>query len=760
MDEFERELMAAFALEAVEHVQGMTAGLLDLERGVVESEGEPLLVRVYRQAHSLKGAARTVGLGPVEHVCQALENVFAAMRSGQLEPTPGLWDELQLAVAALERLLANPADPDVTTSEIVERVRQFVDRPPPPRSEKMARPSPPTPLPQLTEPPPPPLPAPTQTVPALAPPVAPAGVASSPPQRAEAVIRVQVRKVEALFAHSEELIGATFAHRARLADLRALLVRVAAWRKALEDEELTREAPPLGDQVVGMVRSMLAEVRELEQRMANDCVALERQVRDLTDAARAVLLQPVGGALEPFHKLVRDLARDQGKTIQMVVQDGGISVDRRILEALRDPLLHMLRNAADHGIETEDERRAAGKPAGATIRLTARHVGVDTVELRVEDDGRGFDLERLRERACELGLADRADLSSWSDAAVAELAFASELSTADRVTALSGRGLGLSIVRQAMGALGGTAHIASTSPQGSVFLLRLPVTLASFRGVVVYAGGAPFIIPSRMVERALRWLPQSLGTVTGTSTLAVDGVQLPTHHLAQLLGLGHGGAPKSREATGLVVQVGSRRVVLVVDQLAGEQEGLVKGLGVLLRKVRGVSGVATLAGHALVPVLDPGQLLRGSYGQEDVGPTTVSGGTTAASEKARLTADRTATIAVAEDSATARLLLVHVLESAGYKVRTAANGAEALLLLQSEHCDALISDVEMPVMNGFDLTAAVRADPKLAELPVILVTSLESKSDRSRGAQVGANAYVVKRNFEPSVLLQALEHWL
>lgn len=769
MDDFERELMAAFALEAVEHVQGMTAGLLDLERGVVDADGEPLIVRVYRQAHSLKGAARTVGLAPVERICQALENVLAAMRSGQLRPQPAQWDELQGAIAAVDRLLADPNVTDVDADGIAERLNRVASTPsvaePPAPPPSVVQPVAHLPAESAVPPSTAPIASATQTIAALPRQRQASGAHTLPQAGADAVIRVQVRKIEALFAHSEDLLGAAFSQRARLAEVRALMGRVAAWRKALEDDEFTREAPPLGDQVVGMVKSMLAEVRQLEQSLAQDCATLDRQVRDLTDAARAVLLQPMVGALEPFHKLVRDLGRDQAKPMQLAVHDAGISVDRRILEALRDPLVHLLRNAVDHGIESAAERRTAGKPVTAQISLIAQHVGVDTVELRIEDDGRGLNFARLRERAVALGLADASDLQSWSDAMVADLAFATELSTAEKVSSLSGRGLGLAIVRQAIEALGGTARVGATSGEGTAFVLRLPVSLASFRGVVVQAGGSNFVVPSRAVERALRWQTQSLGTVSGTTSLAVDGAQLPAHRLDSLLGLPasprrDGASESGSSEIGLVIQAGGRRVVLVVDALFGEQEGLVKGLGPLLRSVRGVSGVATLASHALVPVLDPGQLLAVTRRHVALSSSSADMPAFDVPVPGHLRAGGQATIMVAEDSATARLLLVHVLEGAGYKVWSAGNGAEALAMLQAEHCDALVSDVEMAVMNGFELTAAVRADPKLADLPVILVTSLESRADRSRGAAAGANAYVVKRNFEPTVLLQALERWL
>lgn len=784
MDDFERELMAAFAEEAVEHVQGITVGLLALERGERTVDGEPLLVRTYRQAHSLKGAARTVGIAPVEHICQAMESLLAVLKAGTLEPCQEHWDELQGAIGAVQRLLQTPEHADVDAQALAARLdrlarmdaganRQHSERSarvePAPRDDVgdyaqgaavaslTPEPAdPPTdvraddgPSPFASE-----LPARQRRPPSSVTAASGQGMLKLSTGSGDTTVRVQVRKVEALFSRSEELLGAAFTQRARLAEVRSLLSRVAGWRKALEDEELTREAPPLGDQVVGMVKSVLADVRALEQHLSDDCNALDRQVRDLTDAARAVLLQPIVGALEPFHKMIRDLARDQGKVVDVQIDDSDISVDRRILEALRDPLVHVLRNSIDHGIELPGERLARGKPRRAQISLTARHLGVDTVELRVCDDGRGLNLERIQQKAIDLGLRERAELETWSDTERAQLVFASELSTSDTVSHLSGRGLGLAIVARAVEGLGGTASVESTGGLGTCIVMRLPVSLASFRGVVLQVAGQTYVAPSRAVERALHCSAAQLGTVSGTDTLAVDGVQLPAHRLERLLGLPSTVPLPGQAQWGLVVNAGGRRAVLLVDALLGEQEGLVKGLGRQLRHVRGVSGVATLAAHTLVPVLELAELLGVS--QRAGSPMHHADSL----EPMENSATRAPLVAVAEDSATARLLIVHLLEAAGYCVRTAGNGAEALALLHSESFDALISDVEMPVMNGFDLTASVRADPSLADLPVILVTSLESRADRERGATVGANAYVVKRNFEPQVLLAALQRWL
>jgi two-component system chemotaxis sensor kinase CheA len=809
--DFERELLAAFAEEAADHVRGLTSGLLDLENGITQGDGEPLIARVYRQAHSLKGAARAVGLANVEHVCHAMESVLAAMKAGALLGSPPLFDELQSAVQAVDDWLQGGDGDTQLAATLATRLMAMLQPPkaqptaPPPSQQSAAQvplrpvsamataPTDPSGLPALSpslpkeltaeaapaqgasaaaigsapdakgDPAPPPATAPGADTALSAPPVKVtekaktgfAQTANPSAYNADSTVRVHVRKLEVLFAQSEELMSAAFAQRRRLAEARSLAARAAAWHKALEDQELSREAPPMCEQVGGMVQSMLAEARALETNLALDCAALERQLRDLGATARAALLQPFGGLFEPCHKVVRDLGREQGKSIELQVEGADLSVDRRVLEALRDPLMHLIRNACDHGVEMPQMRRAAGKPERAQIRLHAVPMGTDHVELRVHDDGGGMNPQRLRAKALALGLHTAEELDHWSDDAVFDLAFAAELSTASSVTTLSGRGLGLAIVRQALEEIGGSVAVQSRPGLGSVFVLRLPVSLSTFRGVLVASGGQVFAIPSHHVERVLPYRPEEQGTVAGQAMVGVGGIQLAAPRLAQLLGLAEPQGPPAVE-TAVVVAVAGRRMALRVDAVVSEEEGLAKGLGKQLRRVRGISGIANFAEHSLIPVV----LLADLVGAPGVPNVAMAGAQGPAAPTAFSPARPQYTICIAEDSATARQLVVHVLRNAGYRVHIAENGADALALLRTQPCDALITDVEMPVLDGFGLTEAIRADAQLHDLPVVLLTSLESREYREKGAAVGANAYVVKRNFEPGTLLAALERVL
>ncbi len=738
--DFERELLGAFAQEAADHVRGITAGLLDMENGVTHADGEPLIVRVYRQAHSLKGAARTVGLAEVESVCHAMETVLGAMKSASLAASPELYDKLQAAVQVVDEWLESGQGDEALAESTASQLMRVLETKLPLPTEA-AGPQPDRDRAPLAA-------QPAKTKAAAA---GHSGVFSG-----DATVRVQARMLEGLFAQSEELLSAAFASRQRLAETRSLAARLDGWRKAIESAELSGNAPPMCEQVGAMVRSLCADARQLDAKLTSDYIMVERQARDLLATARSALLQPFGGLFEPCHKVVRDLAREQGKSIELLIEGADLSVDRRILEAMRDPLIHLIRNACDHGAELPPQRRAAGKAEKTQIRLQAVPMGTDHVELRVIDDGGGVDPLHLRQKAVALGLYSEEELASWSDEAVLDLAFTAELSTAASVTTLSGRGLGLAIVRQSVESIGGSVAIRSRVGQGTAFILRLPVSLSTFRGVIVVSAGQVFALPSPQVERVVPYRPSDEGTVAGLPMFGVEGAQLPTLRLSQLLGLADS-RPVQTE-TAVVVAAGGRRVALRVDAVLAEEEGLAKGLGKQLCRVRGISGVANFSQYSLIPIIQLADLLSApaAANLHLVG----SGAAPLAPQTQGQRERPQRTICVAEDSATARHLVVHILEKAGYRVCAAENGADALGLLRTDHCDALVSDVEMPVLDGFALTEAIRADARLHDLPVVLLTSLESREYRDRGSAVGANAYVVKRNFDPEWLLAALERLL
>jgi two-component system chemotaxis sensor kinase CheA len=410
-----------------------------------------------------------------------------------------------------------------------------------------------------------------------------------------------------------------------------------------------------------------------------------------------------------------------------------------VVGVVREALIHLVANAVDHGIENAQDRLAAGKPAAGQLRIAAGQRDARQVWVRVSDDGAGLDPDALARAAG----ADPRELQRLDTRERLQLALRAGVSTRAEVTTVSGRGMGLAIVAEKVAAVGGTLAIESARGQGAAFELLLPVRLASIRALVVQAAGARSAVPLAALESVRAVAAGDVQTVENRETLAVDGQVLPLLRLAGLFGAADAGA-----ATGvaLVASGAQRRFALLVDAIVAEQDVLPRPLGPLLRRVRGVSAATELGDGALVPLLALDDIARiGAVRAAPQGGQ--AGGQPAGAARQVL---------VVEDSITSRLLLKHILEGAGCAVETAADGMEALSRLRQGRFDAVVSDVEMPHMDGLALTAAIRANAATAELPVILVTSLQTPAERERGLHAGADAYLTKGAFDQDQLLATL----
>jgi two-component system chemotaxis sensor kinase CheA len=468
-------------------------------------------------------------------------------------------------------------------------------------------------------------------------------------------------------------------------------------------------------------------------RLQRDRHMIDATVDGLLTETRRARMSPAATVLEIFPRMVRDLARSEGKDVEWHAQGGELPVDRRVLEAIKDPLIHLVRNAVGHGLETPQERLAAGKPARGRITAAVRPLENGRIELAVSDDGRGIDPEQVQ------AAARRARIDSAQDPF--ELVFRSGLSTSFVITDVSGHGLGLPIVKEQAERLGGTVTLESRPGAGITVRLVLPATVATFRGLLVHAGEQRFLLPAEAVERVVSGEPVSVG---GREMLRRDGELLPCAALAEVLGVERE-TPDPPHACAIVA-TGAGRAALVLDAISGEREVLVKELEPPLVRVRNIAAAGLLGGGELVLVLRPSDLVVGVLEQR---------GRTA---RARATdrPERAPRVLVVDDAVTTRAMERGLLELAGYEVVVAVDGVDAWTALKSEPFDLVVSDVDMPRMDGFELTLRIRADAALAELPVVLVSALEAREDKERGIEVGANAYVVKSSFEQSNLLEII----
>jgi two-component system chemotaxis sensor kinase CheA len=498
----------------------------------------------------------------------------------------------------------------------------------------------------------------------------------------------------------------------------------------------------------GYVRALEDRLRSVARSAARDSHLAGRQIDNLLDDSKALLMLPFSALSEALPKLVRDLARDQGKQVDLRISGADVHLDKRMVELLRDPLLHLVRNAIDHGIEPPLQRQAAGKPPRATLQVEARVLHGSQIGIDIVDDGAGLDPNRLREAALRSGGVTEATVMELDEQQTLELAFRPDVTTSPIITEISGRGLGLAIVREQAEKLGGRVEIENLAPHGARFRIVLPQSMATLRGLFVETGGQTFVLPSAHVERVLRAPRAGLKTVSRRETLAVDGQVVALAHLHELLGLTAHQSPTD-PLTIVLVGTGHHRLALAVDEVQQDAEILVKRLQKPLVRVRNIAGATVLASGKPVPILNVADLIKSAthvVAQEPEPPSAVPQGPAPLAQR----------VLLAEDSITSRLLLKGILESAGCEVTAVADGLEAFTALRSQPFDLLVSDIEMPRLDGFGLTARIRADRQLAELPVILVTALSRREDRERGIDVGANAYIAKASFDQRGLLDAV----
>jgi two-component system chemotaxis sensor kinase CheA len=458
---------------------------------------------------------------------------------------------------------------------------------------------------------------------------------------------------------------------------------------------------------------------------------------------------PFATLLDLFPKLVRDLSRAQSKEVTLSLRGREVEIDKRILQEMKDPLIHLVRNSIDHGIEKPAARAAAHKPASGTLTLAVSQLDGSKVEIVLADDGAGIDVEKVKASAVRAGALSEEDAGALSEQAALALIFNSGISTSPIITEISGRGLGMAIVHEKVEKLGGQIGIEAARGVGTTFRIVLPVTLATFKGILVSAGGQSFVIPTAKIERIARVRREDIRTVENRETIALDGQAVALARLDEVLAL-----PPRAEEGGFaeVVVLGSaeKRIGFVVEAVLSEQEVLVKSIGKPLVRVRNVAGATILGSGRPAVILNTADLLKSAVNLAGAGGARTARAAETAEEK------RVRNILVVDDSVTSRMLLKNILESSGYSVVTAIDGVDALTALKSREFDLLVSDVEMPRMDGFDLTAKVRADKELAELPVVLVTALGSREHQERGIDVGANAYIVKSSFDQSNLLDVI----
>jgi two-component system, chemotaxis family, sensor kinase CheA len=718
-EQFQQRLRGIFNEEAREHLAQIDAGLVALEQAP-EPQRAALHERVLKVLHTLKGAARTVDEIELERLCHALEGVLAAARETGVHASAEQFDLLHKAAAAARQVVDAPGLRSRKVAGMLAAQVDAVARELPAQAQASAQPAPAD-----------------AALPAGAVPVAEAAPdrdADEAPDEgsddgAGERIRVDGRCIDSIRAHAEALLPVELKLRHHVEELRGLAAGIAARRREGPDAAGAEDDARLELACTRLATGLEHTGKELHAVRAR-----------LFEAALETALVPSAAALNELPALVRNLARGHGKQVRIETRGADVDIDRRVLGVVREALIHLVTNAVDHGIETPAQRAAAGKDPVGRIGIVVSQRDARMVSVRVDDDGAGIDTGAVAQAAARrTGLTD-AELAQMSEQQRVNLALRAGVSTRAEVTPVSGRGVGLAIVADKVAASGGQLVVATSPGAGASFELLLPVGVASLRALVVDVAGTRYAVPLAGLETVRSEAQAEIRTVEGRETVLAGTRVLPLVRLAALFGTARPGQDEGRGVV-IVASAGGQAFGMLVDAIVAEQDLLPKSFGPLLRRVRYFSGAAQLGDGMLAPVI----------ALDDVGGRGLAGTSTASPTAAPAAGPRR--VLVVEDSVTSRLLLKHILEGAGCGVDTAVDGLDALSRLRGDRYDVVVSDVEMPNMDGLALTAAIRANPATAELPVILVTSLQTPEQREAGLRAGADAYFTKGSFDQDRLL-------
>jgi two-component system chemotaxis sensor kinase CheA len=768
-DAFAKRLLSAFRIEADEHIKNITAGLIELEKDLDLQVKAGIIETMFREAHSLKGAARAVNLTDIETLCQSLESVFSGLKNRKIYIAPALFDTLHRSLDMLTAITfsspeeATPSPVEISgiteklakaaLGEVGEKQAIPNDQPLTPNSLRICESE------ALPSGPEPPIRETGETV-------------RMQKQAASDTVRISMEKLDSLLRQSEELLSLKLMAERNREDTQDLTHLFELWdkqwskiypvicefrrlqekrdkegRKRRQDDLQNVKLMEFGEQTHDHMKALEGKLAELRRTADRHLYSTGLMVDNLLEDVKRILMLPFSMLFEAFPKLLRDLSRDQGKDVELSISGGEIEIDRRILEEMRIVFIHLLRNTIDHGIEKPEERLRKNKPPRGITKIFVSRSEGNKVDILLSDDGGGIDLQALKEASLKRGILSTEEADNLSDQEMLPLVFQSGVSTSPIITDISGRGLGLTIVREKIEKLGGQISIETHRHAGTTFRMTLPLTIATFRGVLVMVAEHPFVIPTANVERVLRIKRADIRTVENLDTLSLGSATVPLVRLSGILELS-----ESREGpsviTVLVLESQGKKIGFSVDEVLNEQEVLIKNLSQPIFRIRNVAAATILGSGRVVPVLNVSDLIKSATIAADrpAKAAKLAAGVEAAKKS----------VLVVEDSITSRMLLKNILETSGYLVVTAVDGIDAISQLKTEKFDAVVSDVDMPRMNGFNLTEKIRGDKKLAELPVVLVTALGSREDRERGIDVGANAYIVKSSFDQSNLLETL----
>jgi two-component system sensor histidine kinase and response regulator WspE len=725
-------LLELFHLEAEAQTQVLGAGLLLLEREPTQADQ---LEACMRAAHSLKGAARIVGVEAGVRVAHVMEDCLVGAQQGRLQLSAEHIDALLLGSDLLLRIATPEAA--VEPEEIDALVARLQDQ-------------------AATAP----------VAQAVAPAAAVVGVVAAelaeplrsdnpPLEGGERVLRVTAERLDRLLDLSSKALVEAQRLQPQLTALQRGKRLQSHLARALESlqEALSGAAVEVSAQApLADARRLLGECRQLFEQQAGELDEFAwhaaQRAQQLYDTALACRMRPLADVLVGQARMVRDLARSLGKQVRLQIEGDKTQVDRDVLERLEAPLVHLLRNALDHGIEAPATRLAAGKPAEGVISIRARQQA-GALLLEIADDGAGVDLPRLRATIVQRQLASEETTAQLSEAELLSFLFLPGFSLREQVTELSGRGVGLDAVQHMLRQLRGGIQLQQVHGRGARFLLEVPLTLSVVRSLVVEVGGEAYAFPLAHIERMCELEPAAIVQLEGRQHFTHEGRPVGLVAASQLLQRPSGQAP---EAAIPVVLIGAREGLygIAVERFIGEHTLVVLPLDPRLGKLQSVAAGAVLDDGAAVLILDIEDL------QRSLEKLLSSGRLERIERGAQGLGAARKRVLVVDDSLTVRELQRKLLLNRGYQVAVAVDGMDGWNALRAEHFDLLITDIDMPRMDGIELVSLLRRDHRLQSLPVMVVSYKDREEDRRRGLEAGADYYLAKASFHDEALLDAV----
>lgn len=748
-EEFFKKLQSIYKMESKERIQEISNNLMALEKAKSHSEQRKILDAIFREIHSLKSASRSVNLSHIENIFKFLEDVYSILKAKNITPTSEHLDILHKINDIIDNLINVGHDrkqslPEESKVSLLFQQLKDLELIPRDFAFKIVEDQVPlNPIPQEMH-------------------------------KEEDTVRISSEKVNTLLANAEEMLTTRLSLVQIINDITSFKNEVSEdikrWEKIYREKNFlidesfelknnTRQENSRKKSFIEFMEwsedsSKIIEKKliDITSRLEHDLHAFSHCVDNLLDDTKKLLLWPFSTILNVLPRIVRDLSHNANKEVEVNIEGSEVEIDKRILEAMRDVILHLVRNAIDHGIEIPEIRKNLNKPEHGLIKISVKQISGNEIMITISDDGAGINVIQVKKSAIKQGIITEDFANAMTDTQALNLIYHSGVSTSEILTDLSGRGLGMAIIRDKIEQIGGEISLTSNPNMGSTFTIKLPLTLATFKGLLIEVASQQFLIPTANIERVLRIEPSSIKTVENTETIFYEGKTMSLVWLSYILGVPRNEniSPENENQFLPVIIISSadKKIAFVVNNILNEQEILVKNFSKPLLKVKNISAAAIASSGKTIPILNCLDLLQTAK------LTTQATQSPSIKEKHQAKNNR---LLLVEDSFTTRTLLKNILELGGYQVSVATDGLDAWSTLKTNDYALVVSDIEMPRMNGFQLTQKIRNDKKLSDLPVILITSRESQEDKEQGIDSGANAYLPKSTFDSGRLLEIIK---